>query len=736
MRDKNKYQYQYKTLLALSISFSSQIVSNNLTISQALAQTAAKPELPRAVQVQARKTSSISHAYEAQAKQALRALDTGDYLTAINLWTKLNSDYPNKAEPYYQRAVVRRQIGDLRGALEDLDHALAISPNLAGALVQRAAVRHRLNDLKGAQLDIERACELTPNNYQALAVRGSVKYALGDFQGALADYNQASAINPDMGKRVNKYVTPQVGQSISSSQQALESQFAANMSNIQVDKQSTDKANFYSANSTTGNTKPGAPQVQASWQVNKRSPKREAESGTNLNSNTANSNSSNLNSANTAKTQTQSESSRYEEIPTYSPSQLAHLNNQAAQAINNKQFSLAVEILEKIIKASPDYEHGRENLVIAHNNWGLSQAARNPKEAMKQFRAALYIDPTQPASRRNLNALIKENEEDPESAELRMRLSDELKEKDDLEGAYVEITEALRLRNTREGRSKLAAVIGQMERMEAGEATASATARGSKAKADQLAGAAQPAKTRPVKKAPKPYVQEVLPSPSAGPVEETPVAATAESPAMQPQIIVSPQIIISPQAPVTAPDTIAVGEHPRNPEPNNANEISTTADQAQLNAQAQPETQAQPHVKAFDQESMLSRLSTAPEEVLIVARQFATEGNFMDAEELLVKLIEHIRAKQLEMQNIAVLESALETLTNIYQKQHKPDKEEVYLRALVKLQERSHHPDDAQFGKTLAEYATVLKLNGKAEEAAKQETRATAILGRISRGSE
>ena len=93
-------------------------------------------------------------------------------------------------------------------------------------------------------------------------------------------------------------------------------------------------------------------------------------------------------------------------------------------------------------------------------------------------------------------------------------------------------------------------------------------------------------------------------------------------------------------------------------------------------------------------------------------------------------------SKQLETQHTAVLESALETLTSIYQKQHKPDKEEVYLRALVKLQERSHHPDDPQFGKTLAEYATVLKLNGKAEEAAKQETRATAILGRISRGSE
>lgn len=697
-----------KSFTALSLLlFAGQVSSLNCPTK---AQSANKPELPRAVQVQARKTSSISHAYEAQAKQALRAHDTGDYVTAINLWTKLNADYPNKSEPYHQRAVVRRQIGDLRGALEDLDHALAISPNLAGALVQRAAVRHRLNDLKGAQLDIERACELTPNNYQALAVRGSVKYALGDFQGALADYNQASAINPDMGKRVNKYVTPQVGQSISSSQQALESQFASNIKDLQVDKQSTDKANFYSANtSTSGNTKPGAPQVQASFQVNKRSHKRESEA-----------------IAGASAPKAASEPSRYQEIPTYSPSQLAHLNNQAAQAINNKQFALAVEILEKIIKASPDYEHGRDNLVIAHNNWGLSQAARNPKEAMKQFRAALYIDPAQPASRRNLNALIKENEEDPDSAELRMRLSDELKERDDLEGAYVEITEALRLRNTREGRGKLAAVIAQLERQEGGESN-----HASRQKAEQVASATEAPRQRQTKKSPPRYVQEVLPSPSAGPVEDastpnTQVAANTQI-NISPQINTSPQIILSPQAPVTAPDTIAVGEHPRTDDINS---------QANSQKESQEETQPQPHVKAFDQESMLSRLNNAPEEVLIVAKQFATEGNFMDAEELLVKLIDHLKPKLAEAQSAALLESALETLTSIYQKQNKPDKEEVYLRALVRLQERSHHPDDPHFGRTLVEYAHVLKANGKAEEAAKQETRATAILGRLSRGAE
>lgn len=698
-----------KSLAALSLLLlAGQTACINYPVS---AQPTNKPELPRAVQVQARKTSSISHAYEAQAKQALRAHDTGDYVTAINLWTKLNADYPNKSEPYYQRAVVRRQIGDLRGALEDLDHALAISPNLAGALVQRAAVRHRLNDLKGAQLDIERACELTPNNYQALAVRGSVKYALGDFQGALADYNQASAINPDMGKRVNKYVTPQVGQSISSSQQALESQFASNIKDLQVDKQSSDKANFYSANtSTTGNTKPGAPQVQASFQVNKRSHKSEAAPIATI-------------------SKAQVEPARYQEIPTYSPAQLAHLNNQAAQAINNKQFALAVEILEKIIKASPDYEHGRDNLVIAHNNWGLSQAARNPKEAMKQFRAALYIDPAQPASRRNLNALIKENEEDPESAELRMRLSDELKEKDDLEGAYVEITEALRLRNTREGRGKLASVIAQLERQEGAESNFNHSQR---QKAEQVASTTEAPRPRQPKKSPPRYVQEVLPSPSAGPVDDVPpvnpqVAANAPTT----QTTASQQIILSPQAPVTAPDTIAVGEHPRSEDTNNSTNIQTNSQ-----VEAQAETQTQPHVKAFDQESMLSRLNSAPEEVLIVAKQFATEGNFMDAEELLVKLVDHLKPKLSQSQSTALLESALEALSTIYQKQNKPDKEEVYLRALVRLQERSHHPDDPQFGRTLVEYAHVLKANGKPEEAAKQETRATAILGRLSRGNE
>ncbi|HND68703.1 MAG TPA: tetratricopeptide repeat protein, partial [Candidatus Obscuribacter sp.] len=219
------------------------------------------------VNLTARKTAN--RAYDNLVKQATQALDNGDYLNAINLWTKTINDFPNKSEPFLQRAVVRRQIGDLKGAQLDLDKALELSPNLAPALIQRAAVRHRLLDMKGAQADIERAVELAPNNYQAYAERGSIRYALGDLQGALADYNTAMTINPEMGKRLNKAVQPQVGQNwqATPNQQTAQSQ--------QTEATQAPQGNQGGAQAGQGGEKSGqggvqvnqaGSQVQTAWQ--------------------------------------------------------------------------------------------------------------------------------------------------------------------------------------------------------------------------------------------------------------------------------------------------------------------------------------------------------------------------------------------------------------------------------------------------------------------------------------
>ncbi|MBI5171304.1 MAG: tetratricopeptide repeat protein [Candidatus Melainabacteria bacterium] len=793
----------------------------------------------------ARKTAN--RAYDNLVKQATHALDNGDYLNAINLWTKIISDFPNKSEPFLQRAVVRRQIGDLKGAQLDLDKALELSPNLAPALIQRAAVRHRLLDMKGAQADVERAVELAPNNYQAYAERGSIRYALGDLQGALADYNTAMTINPEMGKRLNKAVQPQVGQNWQaapgqqtwSNQQTTQSQQTAQNQQIEANQapqinQAGSQVNQGSSQVHQGGsqtnqgssqvhqggsqTNQGSSQVQTAWQnqlppgvtvqstnpgqLSVAGPKLQANfqlatssalglkelfargpatggnssgqgtnagqnssaglgnssgpgsttTGNTLNSSTTSgsttSGSTSISSSNTGSTSTgntttgnttangnsgsnsranavtlatangAASSASEPELPTYSASQLAHLNNLAASAINNKQFDKAIDILERLVKASPDYAHARDNLVIAHNNLGLQQAARKPEQAVNEFRAALFIDSSKMATRKNLNAVLSELGKEPNNHQDRRKLAETLMDRGDWQGAYVEITEALRLNNNRESRLLLAKVITAMESAPTPAAVApvmvSTRAAKPRRSASEIAAAAAARASEPP-----------LQSPSAGP-------AFYPSTAVVPKETIARETITREP---TATQPIATQPTPTQPTaktPETAAALDTVATQADAFRQETPESTV-PHVKAFDQDFMNERIKSSPEDVLMVARQFATEGNYLDAEALLVRLIESQSASiGNSTRKTDLLEVALESLISIYIKLNKPDRAEQHLKALLQLQEISKHPHDPQLGKTMADYARVLRINGKQDEAAKHQAKADSILDRLS----
>ncbi len=129
---------------------------------------------------------------------------------------------------------------------------------------------------------------------------------------------------------------------------------------------------------------------------------------------------------------------------------------------------------------------------------------------------------------------------------------------------------------------------------------------------------------------------------------------------------------------------------------------------------------------------MTERINSSPEDVLMVARQFATEGNYLDAEALLIKLVENQSTNTSSSRKTDLLEVALESLISIYIKLNKPDRAEQHLKVLLQLQETSKHPHDPQLGKTMADYARVLRLNGKQDEAAKHQAKADSILDRLS----
>ncbi|ALB41433.1 MULTISPECIES: tetratricopeptide repeat protein [unclassified Anabaena] len=126
--------------------------------------------------------------------------DLGDKPGAIDDYTQAIKFNPNYADAYYNRGIVRDDLGDKPGAIDDYTQAIKINPNLALAYYNRGIVRYELGDKPGAIADFNLAIKINPNYALAYNNRGVVRNDLGDKPGAIDDYNQAIKINPNLAQ--------------------------------------------------------------------------------------------------------------------------------------------------------------------------------------------------------------------------------------------------------------------------------------------------------------------------------------------------------------------------------------------------------------------------------------------------------------------------------------------------------------------------------------------------------
>ena len=100
------------------------------------------------------------------------------------------------------RSQVRARMGDLAGAEADLGEIIARSPSPV-AFCERGILRRWLGDLKGAREDLDRAVELYPADPRSLAERSRVRLEQGDLTGALADAEQSLSSFPAQAQALN-----------------------------------------------------------------------------------------------------------------------------------------------------------------------------------------------------------------------------------------------------------------------------------------------------------------------------------------------------------------------------------------------------------------------------------------------------------------------------------------------------------------------------------------------------
>ncbi|MCK1554655.1 tetratricopeptide repeat protein [Bradyrhizobium sp. 177] len=134
--------------------------------------------------------SLIAFAYEGRGRIALRHGDwraIADFDEAIHL-------NPNRASLYRDRALARRQNGDLELAIEDYDEAIAHDPRHAAPYHQRGLALAAAGDLDRAILSYNTAVRLDPSDAQPRLDRGLAFLARGQANEARADFEAALAL--------------------------------------------------------------------------------------------------------------------------------------------------------------------------------------------------------------------------------------------------------------------------------------------------------------------------------------------------------------------------------------------------------------------------------------------------------------------------------------------------------------------------------------------------------------
>ena len=121
----------------------------------------------------------------------------------MELYSQIIGIDPNIAEVYINRGILRKNMKDEEGALQDYNKAIELNPNYAMAYNNRGVLRSDKNDNEAALQDYNKAIELNPNDADAYNNRGNLRKDLNDNEGALQDYNKAIELNPNYAMAYN-----------------------------------------------------------------------------------------------------------------------------------------------------------------------------------------------------------------------------------------------------------------------------------------------------------------------------------------------------------------------------------------------------------------------------------------------------------------------------------------------------------------------------------------------------
>ncbi len=118
--------------------------------------------------------------------------------TSMSLLNDILSKNPNAYTALNCRGDVKREDGDIKGALEDFNRAIKLHPHLPRAYANRGYVYFQTGELNRALSDLNKAISLGPVEASYFNNRGLIKEKLENCYEAITDFNRAIQFDPSM----------------------------------------------------------------------------------------------------------------------------------------------------------------------------------------------------------------------------------------------------------------------------------------------------------------------------------------------------------------------------------------------------------------------------------------------------------------------------------------------------------------------------------------------------------
>ena len=140
------------------------------------------------------------------AQSGLDKYNKGDLKGALADLDQAIAVAPAHAEEYYnERSMVKIAQADFAGAIADATQAAALNPAYGPAFGNRALAEQDKGDFAAAAADFTKAIQLQPTFGAYYGYRAELRQNHNDFAGAVDDYDKFLALQPDAGPFVRLY---------------------------------------------------------------------------------------------------------------------------------------------------------------------------------------------------------------------------------------------------------------------------------------------------------------------------------------------------------------------------------------------------------------------------------------------------------------------------------------------------------------------------------------------------